>query len=80
MKHEYHYTYKDNKGNQRRLFSKNEEKMIDYYLDMTAGILNLDNINNDEIIIDNPDETLTFKSVGGLIGHVERTIKEWAVL
>lgn len=80
MKYEYHYTYKDHNGNERKLFSRKQEQMIDYYLDMTNGILNLDNIMNDEIIVDNPEETLTFKSVGGIIGHVESTIKEWGLL
>lgn len=75
MKYEYKYTY-----NGKRLFSKNEEKMINYYLDMTNGILKLDNIMNDEIIVDNPEETLTFRSIGGIIGHVENTIKEWEKL
>ena len=56
-----------------KLFTKSEQRLIDFYLESTNGIMT---INGDDIKIDTPDFTEIFHSVGGTMAFIEYNVKE----
>lgn len=56
------------------VFTEKEQKLIDYYLEMTDAIITINNPYN--FIVETPERTQTFLTKSALMNEVEYTVNE----